>query len=164
MPPRLPSIGLAAAVYVGISLILALFARPGASPAMSAVIGLVGCLFMIAIGAVAVWHYTSTHGLTIPGGTGAGMGAGAVALGVIVAALVNLLLVAAGVIPDPQQAALLEMERQGLPDEQIEMAMRFANPLIGTAIGLVLGALMGAIGGAIGAAVFKRGGAEPQPI
>jgi hypothetical protein len=164
MPPRLPSIGLAAAAYVGISLILPLLARPGASPVMGMVMMLLSCLFMIAVGMVAVWHYTSTHGLTIPGGTGAGMGAGAVALGVLAGALLSFLLVAAGVMPDPQQAALLEMERQGLPEEQIELAMRFANPLIGTVIALVLGALMGAIGGAIGAAVFKRGGAEPQPI
>jgi len=164
MPPRMPSIGLAAAVYVVLGLILSLFVQPGASPVMGMVMGLVGCLVMIGVGMLAVWHYTTNHALTVPGGTGAGMGAAAVALGVLIGAVVSYLLVTAGVIPDPQLAAIAELERQGMPDDQIEMVVRFSNPLISTSIGLVVGALMGAIGGAIGAAVFKRGGAEPAAI
>jgi len=163
MPSKSQSILLGTAVYVVVSLILQFIGQGMGGGAATMVVGALGCLIALAIGAVPVWHYTSTHNLTVPAGTGAGMGAISLVLGAILLSLVTWLLVSAGVMPDPQEIALEQMEREGMPQEQIDLAMQFANPLISAAIGAVLGAILGAIGGAIGASMFKKG-TEPPAV
>ncbi len=126
------------------------------------VAGLLGCLVPFSSGLVAVWHYTSTHNLTVPAGQGAGMGALAGLAGALVAGAIAYLLISVGILPDPIEAARTQMEGQGMSEEQLDSALammeRFSNPVIGLAIGGVVGTLLGAISGAIGAVVFKKGG------
>jgi hypothetical protein len=163
MPSKLQSILLGAVVYAIVSVVLAVLGQAMTlGTAGGAILLLFSCLFGLALGALPVWHYTSTHQLTIPAGTGAGMGAGALAIGVIIAAILQFALVAAGVMTDPQELMMDQWEAQGMTPEQIETAQAFSNPLISTAIGLVIGAIIGAVGGAIGAAMFKRGPEEPR--
>lgn len=164
MPSKLQSILLGAVVYAVVSVVLAVIGQAaGLGNVGGAVLLLFSCLIGLALGAMPVWHYTSTHQLTVPAGTGAGMGAGALAIGVIIAAILQFALVAAGVMTDPQELMMDQWEAQGMTQEQIEMAQTFSNPLISTAIGLVIGAVIGAVGGAIGASIFKRG-ADPQRV
>ena len=90
------------------------------------------------------------------------MGALAGLGGAVVATIIVLALISAGILPDPVEAARLQMESQGMSDEQIDGAVAmvelFSNPVIDLAIGAVVGALFGAISGAIGAVIFKKGG------
>lgn len=120
------------------------------------------CLGVIGAGLIAVWHYTSTNGLTITGGEGAGMGAAAGAIAAILAGLIGYALVAAGLMPDPE-VVMREM-LEGMPEDQRGMAERFGGfgmGPVGWLINAVIYAVIGAIGGAIGAAIFKKGGATP---
>lgn len=122
------------------------------------------CLGVIAAGLVAVWHYTSTNGVTIAGGEGAGMGAVAGAVAAILTGLLTYALIAAGFLPDPE--VVMQEMLEEMPEDQRAMAERFGGigtgPL-GWVINAVLYAVIGAIGGAIGAAMFKKGGPEPTP-
>lgn len=123
--------------------------------------GILACLVSISAGLVAVWHYTSTHSVTLQAGQGAGMGAIAGVAGAVLGGLIGLLLISTGLMPDPMEAARLQMEGQGLSDEQIDQAMamaeNFSNPIISLVIGGVIGAIVGAISGAISALIFKKG-------
>ena len=96
------------------------------------------------------------------------MGALAGLAGAIVAGAIGFLLISAGILPDPVEAARIQMEGQGLSDEQIDDAMamveRFSNPVIGMLIGAALGAIVGAISGAIGAVIFKKGGDADEMV
>jgi hypothetical protein len=117
----------------------------------------ISCLGVIAGAMVAVWHYTSTYGVSLPAGEGAGVGALAGVVGAILGILLGLLLVQAGVIPDPQQ--VVQEQLRDMPAEQREMAERMARwgqGPIGWIISIVIYSILGAIGGAIGASVFRR--------
>ena len=156
MPSKTQSIIIGAASYVVLGLLINFLFQGGGITA-----GILGCLIPFSSGLVAVWHYAATHNLTIPAGQGAGMGALAGFAGAVVATVLVLALISAGILPDPVEAARLQMEGQGMSDEQLDSAMamveRFSNP-VGLALGAVVGALFGAISGAIGAVIFKKGG------
>ena len=128
---------------------------------------LLSCLVILGSAAIAVWHYTSTNGVTIAGGEGAGMGALTGLIGAVIAGILGYFLISIGAIPDPMDVAIEQMREQGLTEEQIEqgmgMAEMFNSPVIGIAVGAVFGLIGGAIGGAIGAALFKKGGPDPTP-
>ncbi|MDX1420087.1 MAG: hypothetical protein R3181_08980 [Rubricoccaceae bacterium] len=157
MPSKTPSILIGAAVYVAIALLISFLQLTGV------VGGLLGCLVIFTAGLVAVWHYTSTHHLTIKAGEGAGMGALAGLLGAVVGGAISFALISAGILPDPIELTRQQMVNQGLSDAEMEqalaMAETFSSPIIGLAIGSVLGALFGAASGALGAALFKKGDA-----
>ncbi|MDX1439915.1 MAG: DUF4199 family protein [Rubricoccaceae bacterium] len=162
MPSKTQSIIVGALVYVVLGLLIQ-FLFIGTTLG-----GVLGCLVLLSAGLIAVWHYTSTHSVTIAGGQGAGMGALAGFAGAIIGGLLGYLLISLGVMDDPMEAALAQMESQGLSDEQIEqgmaMAERFSNPVISMVIGSALGAILGAISGAVGALIFKKGGDEDEVV
>jgi NADH:ubiquinone oxidoreductase subunit 6 (subunit J) len=163
MPNKSTSILIGGLIYAVVGLISAFLGA--ASGGMQYVGGALGCVALIAGAAGAVWHYTSTHRLTIPAGQGAVLGAGAGALGAAISGLVSWLLITAGVMPDPAEQARRQLEGQGLSEDQIATAMQmtemFSGPL-GIVVGLLVGALLGAIIGAIAALVFKKGDATPD--
>ncbi len=121
-----------------------------------------GCLVAFSGGTIAVWHYTSTHSLTLEAGKGAGMGALAGLGGAFVASALALLFISLGLMPEPMEAVRQQFIDQGMTGEQLDqslaMAENFSNPIISLVIGSVVGALLGAISGAISALVFKKGG------
>lgn len=149
------------AVAVIVSLLLQLIAAQ-LSGTTAMLLGIFICLVSFVLAAVPVWHYTNTHQLTIPAGTGAGIGAITLIIAGIIGFVLQYAIIAIGLIPDPQIAALDQMEASGMTQEQIEMALRFSSPLISATIGIVVSAVIGAIGGAIGAAMFKKGQPEPE--
>lgn len=161
MPSKWTSIligALVAAISAFISTALSNPANPVGSMAGSAIC----CLGVIGAGLVAVWHYASTHSLTIPGGEGAGMGAAAGAIGALLAGVLGYVLIAAGILPDPE--VMMEEMLETMPEEQREMAERFGGfgtGPVGWLINAVIFAAIGAIGGVIGASLFKKGGPEP---
>jgi hypothetical protein len=165
MPSKLNSILIGGLIYAVVGLIGAFLGA--ASGGMQYVGGALGCIALIAGTAGAVWHYTSTHRLTIPAGQGAALGAGAGALGALISGLLSWVLVTAGIMPDPAEQARRQMEGQGMTEEQVEMAMQwtetFTGPL-GIVLGLVIGAILGAIIGAIAALIFKKGDASPEAM
>lgn len=135
----------------------------------TSVLGLLNllCCAGVIIGAmVAVWHYTSTHSLTISAGQGVLMGVLAAVLGAIISAVLNYLLALAG-LDITTALTIRAYESFGLPQEQIDMIRQQAENqglgqvLMGLGISAVLYAIAGAIGGAIGASVFKQGGDTP---
>jgi len=158
MPSKTQSIIIGAAVYVVLGLLVNFLFQGG-----GIVAGILGCLIPFSSGLVAVWHYTATHNLTIPAGQGAGMGALAGLAGAVVATIIVFVLISAGILPDPIEAARLQMESQGLSDEQLDSALvmveRFSNPVVDLALSAVVAALFGAVSGAIGAVIFKKGDA-----
>ena len=159
MSSKWNSIAIGVLAYVFLSVLLSVVAS-GAG-ALGAVFG---CLVVLGSAMIAVWHYTSTNHLTIPGGEGAGMGALTGLIGAVLGGLLGYLLIEMGAVPDPMDAAIEQMREQGLTQEQIEqsmgMAEMFSSPVIGVLIGAVFGAIVGAVGGAIGAAMFKKGGPD----
>lgn len=166
MPSKLPSILIGAAVYAVLAILFSFVAQAGGTVAQ-VVGGCAVCLTAIVGPLVAVWHYTSTHSLTIPAGGGAGLGAAAGALGAVLGGILGLLLQAIGLLPDAEaqlaQSRAMMLEQGMDPaqiDQQLEMASAFSNPVIGIVIGIVVGAVVGAIAGAIGASVFKKGEAR----
>ena len=162
MPSKTQSILLGAAVYTVASLITGFIAIQGGG-ASSYLTSALCCVSALIGPFVAVWHYTSTNNLTVPAGTGAGLGAAAIVAGGVVSYLITLLLQAVGVYPS--QEDMVEMQRdqmaaQGMEPEQIEQAMgmveMFSGPL-GILVNLVVAAVIGAVAGAIAASVLKRG-------
>lgn len=160
MPSKAQSILLGTAAYVGVSLLIQLLGR-GAGFDQPVVFGVVGCLLMLALGAIPAWHYTNANRLSIPAGAGAGMGAAAIAIGALLLALVTWVAVEAGMAPDPRTVAAEEAERRGLSPEEVEALTLVAHPLLMGLVGTVIGAVVGAVGGAIGASVFRRGDDGP---
>ena len=158
MPSKTPSILIGAAVYVALSLLVAFLQLTGI------LAGALGCLIIFSAGLVAVWHYTSTHHLTIAAGQGAGMGALAGLAGALVGGVIGLALISVGILPDQIELARRQLEAQGLSGADMEqalaMAETFSNPVIGLAISAVVGALFGAASGALGAVLFKNGDAD----
>jgi len=125
--------------------------------------GCLACLLYIGAGMLAVWHYTNTHRVTLPGGQGAAMGLLAGIVAALLGGVLAILLIQLGVLPDPIAAMEASGQLSQMPPEQAEMALRiarmFAGPL-GLLIGAVIGGLIGLIGGVIGAATFKKGPSE----
>ena len=162
MPSKTPSIGLGAAVYAIFSLIIGFVAINGGT-AGQYLVSVLCCLAALAGPFAAVWHYTSTNRLTIPAGTGAGLGAAAVVLGGIASYLITLVLQAINLYPSSEE--MIEMQRnqmiaQGLEPEAVEQAMQMAEMFqgpLGAVVNLVIAAVIGAVGGAIAAAIFKKG-------
>ena len=127
------------------------------------VFGCLTCILFIGTGLLAVWHYTSTNGLTIPGGEGAGMGALSGVIAAIAAFVIAWALRAVGVFPSVEEMIEMAMQGQEIPPESREMMETmagFSSGIGGLLVNLLFGVIAGAIGGAIGAAVFKKGG-EP---
>lgn len=152
MPSKTQSI-LLAGVAVGIA--AALFSLiPVAGSCLA-------CIAYICAGLLAVWHYTSTHQLTLTGGQGAGLGALAGIAAMIVASALGFLFSAIGLTPGWQELMMQQLEASGMdPAQQEEMAELFSSPLVWIGmflLGLIIYAIVGAIGGAIGASIFKKG-------
>lgn len=165
MPSKNPSVLLGAAVYAVASLITGFVALNGGQTGQY-LVSVLCCLFALLGPGVAVWHYTSTNGLTVPAGVGAGMGAAAVFLGGLVSYGISRVLQAVNVYPS--DAEMLERQRdqliaQGMEPEAIESAMQMGEMFQGVGgalINLVIVAVIGAIGGAIAASVFKKGAVD----
>ena len=155
MENKWPSILIGALAYALIAIAIAFLGLTGISA------GAIGCLVILSSGLVAVWHYTSTNHLTIPLGSGAGIGALAGLVGALIGGAVSLLLVNAGILPDPMELARQQFIDQGMSEADMEQAMQmaesFSNPVIGLVIGTAFGALFGALGGLLGAVFFKHG-------
>ncbi|MDA1332951.1 MAG: hypothetical protein O2797_01895 [Bacteroidetes bacterium] len=130
------------------------------------------CMNVIAGALVAIWHYTETNELTISGGKAAGMGALVAVGGSVIASVLTLILMTAGIRHDVVMAEFMlnnlgdqlpPESIQGLED-QVEAAIQlgpfFFNVLVSTAVSSAFGA--GA--GAIGAKMFKKGGDEPTDL
>jgi len=124
----------------------------------------IACCAGVIIGAmVSVWHFTDTQQLTIEAGDGALIGAGAGAIGALVAVVLDVSLVQPlGIGLD--QAMMDFLQGVDLPEEtrqQFEaQAQQGTSPSqigISLVFGLIINAIFGAIGGAIGAAVFQKG-------
>ena len=162
MPSKSQSVLLGAAVAAVLTLVN-LFVATGGGQAGQYLSSLVCCLTAVAGAGVAVWHYTKTYSLTIPAGTGAGLGALAVAGGYLVAYVVGEVLQAVGALPS--DAEVMERSRQqaldqGMDPAMVDQSMQFAEMLqgpLGAVVSVVLLAVLGAVVGAIAAAVFKKG-------
>jgi hypothetical protein len=168
MPSKTPSIALGAVAYVVLSLGAAFLVVQGGT-VLGALAGCFGCLVILAGPMLAVWHYTSTHRVTLLPGQGAGLGAITGAVGAVVSGLIQQALIALDVLPDTAEAMAMqrdEMLSQGMDPAQIDSAMGFAeqlggmtsNPFMSILFGLVIGAALGALFGALASVMFKKGG------
>lgn len=166
MPSKVPSIAVGAAVSAVLALLTNVVnATAGqGNQVVGALVACLCCLGAVGCGVIAVYHYTNTHHLTISPGSGAGMGAAAGFLGMIIASILGYLLQFVGVLPTAAEALATAREQMidaGMPDDQIETALtmtRYMTGPLGIVVSSVVGAILGAIGGAIGAAMFKKGG------
>ena len=160
MQSKLPSILIGGVTYAVIGAIAGFLAQMGGG--MQFVGGALACLVAPIVGCgLAVWHYTTTHQLTISAGQGAGLGAAAGVVGGLVGWIFQRLFIAAGLLLDPIEQARRQVADQGLSGEQAEQALQFAEMFsgpLGIVIGLVIAAILGAIIGAIAAVIFKKGG------
>ena len=166
-PSKNSSIAVGVAVYVVLGLVAAFITFSGGT-ATQTLGGLLSCLIGLAAPVVAVWHYTSTHSLTIPAGAGAGLGAITSAVGAVISTLLSWTFQRIGIFPTT--AEMMEQQRdqmiaQGMSPEDVDGMMEMFggmgdNLLLQLGIGVVLGAVIGAIAGAVAAAVFKKGDAE----
>ncbi len=124
--------------------------------------GCVACLIYIGAGVMAVWHYTDRHQLTIGGGQGAGLGALAALVAMVVSGLLSFLFTTIGLTPPLRQVISEQLSTSGLDPAQADQFMEMASsPLFIVGVILfvaVIYALLGALGGAIGASAFKPGG------
>ncbi|MBO6575523.1 MAG: DUF4199 family protein [Rhodothermales bacterium] len=137
-------------------------------------INILCCAGVLTGAVVAVWHYTSTHELTLSGGQGAGIGVQAALVGWLIAFVLNFVLMSAGVRHDLMMAewSLANFGDQMQPEQLDQIEEQINTPFgvgsylkmtlasVNGVIGIVLTALFGAIGGAIGAAAFKKGPEE----
>ncbi len=169
MPSKSRSVLIGAGVAAVLALIQVVLTVSGGT-AGQYLSSLVCCLVAILGAGTAVWHYTSANRLTIPAGTGAGLGAAAVAAGYLVAYVVGEVLQALGVTPS--DAEIIARSRQQLVDQgmdpaQIDQGLQMAEMLsgpLGAAVSLLMLAVLGAVAGAIAAAVFKRGEGEDYEV
>ena len=165
MPNKTPSIALGAAVYVVASLIIAMITFNGGTTGQY-VSSALCCLVAIAVPSLAVWHYTNTHSVTIPAGTGAGLGALAIVIGGAVAIAIQKLLQLVGVFPTDAEVMAQtrsQMIAQGMDPAQVDQAMQMGQMFQGIGgilINLAISAVIGAIAGAVAASVFKKGTVE----
>lgn len=162
MPSKVPSIALGGAVYAVAALFTGYVTLQGGTSAQYVTL-LLCCVSALLGPAVAVWHYTTSYGITVQAGPGAGMGAAAVVAGGLVSYVVTLALQASGIYPS--DAEIMERQReqllaQGLDPAQIDQALQMGEMLsgpIGVAVNVIVAAVIGAVGGAIAASIFKRG-------
>lgn len=139
--------------------------------ATAAVAGCGACLAAFSGPMVGVWHYVSTNRLTIPAGSGAGLGAvTGLAGGVLGYALTQLLRVV-NVLPTAAEA--IERQREMMigmgmdaaqVDQQLAAGSAMSGPVAEIAISVIGGLIIGAIGGAIAASIFKKGEAEDYEV
>jgi hypothetical protein len=166
MPSRTQSI-LIAGVAVGIIGIVIAFLAEGAatSPVGGVVVCFFSCLLSISVGLLATWHYTTTNALTIPGGTGAAMGALAGLVSGAIASLKAIFDFVTGRSAAMREEMIRSMEQQGVSPEQMgpwmDMGATPTSVAVIILMSLVISAILGAVGGAIGAALFKRGDDSP---
>ena len=157
MQSKFPSIAIGSLVYAILGVIGSFLAQSGGS----IVGGVIGCLAAIIGCGAAVWHYTSTHQLTISAGQGAGLGALTGVVGGLIGWIIQRMFIAAGLLLDPVEQVRRQMQDQGLSREQIDQAVEltesFSGP-VGIVVGIVIAAILGAIIGAIAAVIFKTGG------
>lgn len=163
-PSKNSSIAVGIAVYVVLGLVAAFITFSGGA-ATQTLGGLLSCLVGIAAPVVAVWHYTSTHSLTIPAGAGAGLGAIASSVGAVLSGILSWTFQRIGIFPTT--AEMMEQQRdqmiaQGMSPEDVDGMMEMFggmgdNLMLQLGMGVVFGALFGAIAGAIAAAIFKKG-------
>ena len=164
MPSKTQSILVAAAVGAVLTVLTSFLAASGGG--VQYVGSALGCISIIAVPMLAVWHYTTTHHLTLSAGSGAGLGAMASIASGILGYIVSFGLQAINVLPTQEEMIASQREQmlsQGLTAEQIDQAMGFATAMsgpIGIIAGVAIAALIGAIVGAIGASVFKKGEEE----
>lgn len=129
--------------------------------------GCLACLTCIAAGVLAVWHYTDTYNLTITGGQGAGMGALAGIVALVVSGLIGFVFQAIGLMPSFSEAFEQGVSQGNTDPEQAEQIIEFITGPAGIAtfivVGLILYSILGMIGGVIGASVFKKGGTSASP-
>lgn len=152
------------------SLLLAGLATGVVASLLESVPGGAGCLVCavyLGSGMLAVWHYANTYALNVLAGTAAAMGAGAAALGAVVASGIGYLLALLGARPTLREQideALEVLEREGVGMAQIEMMREWtASPAFMTTavlFGISLVAILGVVGGLIGAGLFKRAGTD----
>lgn len=166
MPSKTPSITIGAAVYAVVSLLTTFLTINATGTGGQFASGTIGCLIGLIAPVVAVWHYTSTHQLTIPAAQGAGVGALSALAGAALAGLIQFGLQAIGVLPST--AEIIERQREQMiasgqvTAEQYDQMMSgmgglASNPLLGLVVGIVIATILGAIAGAIAAAIFKKG-------
>ena len=166
MPSKVQSIALGAAVTAVIGIVqLLLTPALGTGAAAQSLPAVLCCVTAIFGAGAAVWHYASTYNLTIPAGTGAGMGAAALAAGSVVSYLIGLVLRAAGLTPSEEE--LLERAREAalaqnpeLSPEQLDQIMGMSEMftgVVGFLVGMVVLVVVGAIIGAVAASIFKKG-------
>lgn len=163
MPSKTTSVLIGAAVYAVVGALMSFVAFRGGLATM-ALGGCGACLAAFAGPAVAVWHYVTAHRLTLPAGSGAGLGAVTGLVGAVASTALAFALRAASVLPTPAEAA--DIQRRLLAeagfdaaqvDAQVQSGQAMSGPIAEFAIALVAGLVIGAIGGAIAAAVVKRG-------
>ncbi|MEO0559720.1 MAG: hypothetical protein AAF170_16230 [Bacteroidota bacterium] len=166
MPSKTQSILVAAVVGAVLSVLTQFLASSGGG--VQYVGSALGCISIIAVPLIAVWHYTNTHRLTLNAGSGAGLGAMASIASGLLGYIIAFGLQAVGVLPTQEEIIAAQREdllSQGLTAEQIDQAMGFATAMtgpVGIIVGLVIAAVVGAIVGAIGASVFKKGTADDE--
>lgn len=164
MPSKTQSILIAAVVGAVLSILTSFLASSGGG--MQYVGSALGCISIIAVPLIAVWHYTNTHKLTLSAGSGAGLGAMAAVASGILGYIISFALQSVGVLPTQEEmiaAQREEMLSQGMTAEQIDQAMGFATAMTGPegiVAGVLIAAVIGAIVGAIGASIFKKGEEE----
>ena len=170
MPSKTTSILIGAAVYAVVGAIMTFLATRGGLAA-AALGGCGACLAAFAGPVTAVWHYVTTYRLTLPAGSGAGLGAVTGLVGAAFSTLLTYALRALNVLPTVAEAA--EIQRQmmidaGLDaaqvDAQLQAGQAMSGPLVEIGLAVVAGLIVGAIGGAIAAAAFKRGEGEDYEV
>ena len=121
------------------------------------------CLGVILGGIVAVQQYTSLKDTSVETGDGAVLGAGAGAIGSLLATLLDRLLrplsldgqsLMMGLFEsfmDPQQMEMVRQQMEASQQSQSALGM-----LMTLLFGLAIFAVFGAIGGAIGASIFQK--------
>lgn len=130
------------------------------------------CLGVMTGGAVGVWHYTSSHRLTISSGDGASLGASAALIGLAISLVLNFVFMKVGLgsesvftgvmesfMGDMMTAEQMEQFEQQLEQQQERSFFEYLFNA-GTLINVVIFPLFGAVGGAFGASLFQYGGEE----
>lgn len=151
MQEKLPSILLSGAVIGVANVLIAQIPVVG---------GCLSCLLYMGAGLLAVWHYTNTYQVTLPGGQGALMGLLAGIVAALFGSLLSILLIRIGMLPDPIGALEARGQLSEMTPEQAEMVRRLVRAMmgpIGLVVGAAIGGLIGLLGGVIGAATFKKG-------
>lgn len=135
-------------------------------------INMLCCLGVMTGAAVGVWHYTSSHQLTISSGDGASLGASAALIGLAISLVLNFILMKVGLgsntvftnffesfMGDMMTAEQLEQFEAQLEQQRQQSILEYLFNA-GTLLNVVIFPLFGAVGGAFGASLFKYG-SEP---